>query len=50
MIHPQSLTKLYGYNAELINCQTQGMPHEESLLQLPFEGNCLNWRVSPGRG
>lgn len=43
MIEPQSLIKLFGYNAELINKQTAGMTHAESLLQLPFEGNCLNW-------
>jgi hypothetical protein len=43
MVHPQALIKMYGYNVELINRQTAGMTHEESLLQLPFDGNCLNW-------
>ncbi|MBC8171512.1 MAG: DinB family protein [Anaerolineae bacterium] len=23
--------------------QTEGLTHEDSLLQLPFRGNCLNW-------
>ena len=34
---------MFGYNIELIIKQTTGMTHEESLLQLPFEANCLNW-------
>lgn len=43
MIHPQALVKMFAYSAELINKQTAGMTHEESLLQLPFAANCLNW-------
>ena len=43
MIHPQALIKMFGYNAELVNKQTKGMTHAESLLQLPFEANCFNW-------
>lgn len=43
MVHPQALIKMFGYNAELINKQLSDMTHDESLLQLPFEGNCLNW-------
>ena len=43
MIHAKALQKLFAYNAELINKQTIGLTHEESLLQLPFEANCLNW-------
>ncbi|MBI5082415.1 MAG: DinB family protein [Chloroflexi bacterium] len=43
MIQPNSLIKMFNYNGELINKQTTGMTHEESLLQLPFEANCLNW-------
>lgn len=43
MIHPEALIKLFSYNAELINLQLADMSHEESLLQPPFEGNCLNW-------
>src|SRR5687768_17967626 len=45
MVHPQALIKLYGYNITLINKQTAGMRHAESLLQLPFDGNSLNWIV-----
>jgi hypothetical protein len=43
MIHPNALIKMFGYNAELINRQTADMTHEESLLQPPFDANCLNW-------
>jgi uncharacterized damage-inducible protein DinB len=43
MVHPKALIKLFDYNVELINKQTAGMTHQESLLQLPFEANCLNW-------
>jgi hypothetical protein len=30
-------------NLGIIKAQTQGLSHAESLLQLPFRGNCLNW-------
>lgn len=43
MVHPKALQKLFSYNAELINKQIVGMTHEESVLQLPFAANCLNW-------
>ena len=32
-------------NHEMIQMHTQDITHEESMLQLPFEGNCLNWVV-----
>jgi hypothetical protein len=30
-------------NLDIIKAQTEGLSHEDSLLQLPFRGNCLNW-------
>ena len=30
-------------NLGAIKAQTQGLSHADSLLQLPFRGNCLNW-------
>ena len=30
-------------NYGVIQMQTNGLTQEESLLQLPFRGNCLNW-------
>jgi hypothetical protein len=28
---------------KLLKAQTEGLTHADSLLQLPFRGNCLNW-------
>ena len=30
-------------NLSIIKAQTQGLGHADSVLQLPFRGNCLNW-------
>jgi uncharacterized damage-inducible protein DinB len=30
-------------NLDTIKSQTQGLTHADSVLQLPFRGNCLNW-------
>jgi hypothetical protein len=30
-------------NLGIVKSQTQGLTHADSLLQLPFRGNCLNW-------
>ena len=30
-------------NQWVVDHQTDGLSHEDSLLQLPFRGNCLNW-------
>ena len=30
-------------NLGIIKAQTEGLSHADSLLQLPFRGNCLNW-------
>jgi uncharacterized damage-inducible protein DinB len=30
-------------NLGIIRAQTEGLSHADSLLQLPFRGNCLNW-------
>ncbi len=29
-------------NLGIIQAQTKGLSHADSLLQLPFRGNCLN--------
>lgn len=34
---------LYKTNHWVVTHQTDGLTHEDSLLQLPFRGNCLNW-------
>jgi uncharacterized damage-inducible protein DinB len=30
-------------NLGIIKAQTEGLSHADTLLQLPFRGNCLNW-------
>ena len=30
-------------NLDIVKCQAQGLTHADSLLQLPFRGNCMNW-------
>jgi len=30
-------------NLGIVKAQTQGLSHADSLLQLPFRGNCMNW-------
>jgi uncharacterized damage-inducible protein DinB len=39
------LVELYKYNHDIIHQQLAEISHEESLLQLPFRGNCMNWVV-----
>ena len=34
---------LFQTNHWVVTHQTDGLTHEDSLLQLPFRGNCLNW-------
>ena len=35
----------YETNNRVIKMQSEGLTHEDSLIQLPFRGNCLNWVV-----
>lgn len=43
MIEPKDLADAFARNVEIIRRQTKGLTHADSLLQLPFRGNCLNW-------
>jgi hypothetical protein len=43
MIAPELLAELFAINYRVIRRQVDGLTHEDSLLQLPFRGNCLNW-------
>ncbi len=45
MIHPELLAGGFERNTWVLHQQIDGLTHEESLLQLPFRGNCLNWVV-----
>lgn len=39
----QSLSKSYGSTHWLINKLVDGLSNDDSLVQPPFEANCLNW-------
>jgi|GEM_PF-132934 len=43
LIAPQLLIDSLDTNYRIIQRQVNGLTHEDSLLQLPFRGNCLNW-------
>ncbi len=43
MIQPGLLIELFSINHRVIRRQVDGLTHEDSLLQPPFRGNCLNW-------
>ena len=43
MIKPNTLAESFSRNVEIVKLQTQGMTHEDSLVQLPFRANCMNW-------
>jgi hypothetical protein len=45
MITVEDLLAGYARNLEIVHMQTAGLSQEQSLLQLPFRGNCLNWVV-----
>jgi uncharacterized protein YciI len=39
----EALGGSFDVNGQLIMMQADGLTHADSLLQLPFRGNCLNW-------
>ena len=43
MTTAKSLAEYYGLTYRVIRRQLDGITHEESLVQPPFRGNCLNW-------
>ncbi len=43
MPNPDKLIETLKRNQWVVQAQTDGLSHEDSLLQLPFRGNCLNW-------
>ena len=45
MISSEVLSTAFARNVEIIKMQTEGLTHQDSLLQLPFRSNCLNWVV-----
>lgn len=45
MITPIFLAQAYDRNVQIIKRQTDGLTHLDSLIQLPFRANCMNWIV-----
>lgn len=45
MLTPQELVEAFARNTMVVKMQSQGLSQADSLLQLPFRGNCLNWVV-----
>lgn len=43
MITPQYLGKRFQASLDILAAQTDGLTHEDSLIQPPYFGNCLNW-------
>jgi uncharacterized damage-inducible protein DinB len=43
MTDSQKLIPLFNRTHWIIKQQTQGLTHADSVLQLPFRGNCMNW-------
>lgn len=39
------ISDAFGRNVQIIKMQTAGLSHAQSLVQLPFRGNCLNWII-----
>ena len=45
MLIKKLILKPYETNNYIVAAQCKGLTHEDSLTQLPFRGNCLNWVV-----
>ena len=45
MLTIQKLVDAYGRNLEIVKMQAEGLSNQDSLIQLPFRANCLNWVV-----
>jgi uncharacterized damage-inducible protein DinB len=43
MINSEQLVNAFAVNLNIIKRQTEGLTHQDSLLQPPVRGNCLNW-------
>lgn len=42
-MNKEMIHDLFKTNHWVLTQQTDGLTHDDSLLQLPFRGNCLNW-------
>lgn len=42
---PQQLISHIGFIDRIIKGKTEGLTHADSMKQLPFPGNCMNWNL-----
>lgn len=45
MISAAALAEAYNRNVLIVHRECEGLTHEESLLQPPSRGNCMNWVI-----
>lgn len=45
MISARTMADSFERNVQIVKLQTADLTHPESLVQLPFRSNCLNWVV-----
>lgn len=45
MISTKTMADSFERNVQIVKLQTAGLTHPDSLVQLPFRANCLNWVV-----
>lgn len=45
MITASDLAKSFGRNTSILGMQVAGLSHEDSLIQTPYNINCLNWTL-----
>jgi hypothetical protein len=45
LIEARTLLEVAKRNYGVLQAQLKDLTHEDSLLQLPFRGNCLNWII-----
>src|SRR5690348_17557139 len=43
MLSPDDLAAAFARNVWIVKQQTNGLTHADSLIQLPFQGNPMNW-------
>jgi uncharacterized damage-inducible protein DinB len=43
MITPDIIIRYFKLNHQVLQMQTKGLSHQDSLLAPPFRANCLNW-------
>jgi len=45
MIQLNDLAEAFARNVNIVKWQTDGLTHADSMIQLPFQGNCMNWVI-----